>query len=42
MVQPDIHSGHPESMAKADKIDPESPLFTLTSVSAELLKDVSH
>ena len=38
MVQPDIQSSHLDSMDEADKPEPDSPLFTFASVSAELLK----
>ena len=42
MVLPDIQSGHPNSMSEADKPDLDSALFTLASVSDELLKYVAH
>ena len=39
MVQPIVQTGHLDSMAEANKPDPDSPMYTLASVSAELLKD---
>ena len=42
MVHPDNHTNHPDNMVEANKPDPDSPLYTLASVSAELLKDAAR
>ena len=42
IIHPNIQTDHPDSMAETNKPDPNSPLFTLASVSSKLLKDASH
>ena len=38
-VQPTIQTDHPDLMAEVGGLVSDSPLFTLASVSVELLKD---
>ena len=42
MVHPNIQIDYPNSMSEINKRDPNSPMFTLASVSAELLKEATH
>ena len=38
-VHPIVHNSHPDNVAEVDNPVTDSPLFTLASISAELLKD---
>ena len=42
IVQSDMQTGHLDDVAKLEKTDPNSSLLSLSSLSAELLKDADQ